>query len=52
MDGLIKAWLGTLRAQELPYLLHCRDKDMSDQTFITSLVLQTQFVLTHQYFLT
>ena len=37
MDGLIKAWLDTMRAQDLPYLLHCRDKNISNQILITSL---------------
>ena len=28
MDGLIKAWVDIMRAQDLPYLLHCRDKNI------------------------
>ena len=37
MDGLIKAWLDTMRAQDLPYLFHYRDKNISDRILITSL---------------
>jgi hypothetical protein len=48
MDSLVKAWLDTMRAQYFLYLLHCGDKNKSDQTFVTSLLLQTPFVLAHK----